>query len=257
MQRYGGELIYSGRDDDGVLEVVDAHGVRSLHFGTPPKQSALSLQNPQRVELAYIRAMLSLLLFVEEPGRILLIGLGGGSLARFFLDQFPECQIHAVERRAGVVQIAHTYFGLPRDSRLDIHIGEACERVETLARHGKGEYDLILVDAYDHLGMDSSVNALDFLLACAGLLKPKGALNMNLWGSHPISLRLSLDLLKTCFPGRTMRLPVPNRGNVIGLGLGRETTAPKHKQLEPLARELEIRTGLEMRYFLRNLRPID
>ena len=53
-----------------------------------------------------------------------------------------------------------------------------------------------------------------------------------------------------------MRLAVPNRGNVIGFGLGSEFAALKLKQLEPRARQLEIQTGLEMAYFLRNFRAI-
>ncbi len=256
MQRYGGELIYHGRDADGVLEVVDTYGVRALHFGTSPRQSALSLENPQRLELAYIRAMLSPLLFVGDPRRVLLIGLGGGSLARFLLEQFPDCRLDAVERRAGVAEIAHAYFGLPRVERLTIHITDACQQVEALSAHRPQDYDLILVDAYDHLGMDASVNAPDFLANCVRLLRPQGVLSMNLWGTHAVTLRQSTVLLKRYFPGRALRLAVPNRGNVIGLGLGEEVDPSNLRRLHPHARELEIRMGLEMPYFLRNLRPI-
>lgn len=256
MQRYGGELIYHSRDEEGVLEVVEAHGVRALHFGTPPRQSALSLKDPGRLELPYVRAMLSALLFIEPPRRVLLAGLGGGSLARFLLEQFPDCQVEAVERRAGVVDIAHEYFGLPRSERLGIHIADACERVAALSLSAAGEYDWVLVDAYDHLGMDPAVNALDFLGGCASLLRPQGALSMNLWGSHAIALRRSVLLLRQCFPGRALKLAVPSRGNVIGLGLGGGLDPAVAKQLLPRARALEFRTGLEMPYFLRNLRPL-
>jgi spermidine synthase len=256
MQRYGGELIYHGRDEDGALEVVDSYGIRALHFGTPPRQSALSLRNPSRLELAYIRAMLSPLPFIEEPRRVLLAGLGGGSLARFLLEEFPGCQVEAVERRAGVVAIAHDYFGLPRAERLRIHVADASQQLETLSRHEPGTFDLILVDVYDHLGMDASVNAPTFLGACAELLSRQGALSMNLWGTHPVALRLSTALLKQFFPGRAFRLAVPNRGNVIGLGLGKAIDPANLRQRQFRARELEIRSGLEMSYFLRNLRPI-
>ena len=257
MQRYGGELIYHARDEHGVLEVVDAHGVRSLHFGTSPKQSALHLRQADRLELPYVRAMLSALLFIGDPGKVLLIGLGGGSLARFLLEQFPGSRVDAIERRSSVVKIAHDYFGLPRSTRLVVHIGEANQLVENLGQHQGNAYDLILIDAFDDVGMDPSINALDFIAACAALLHPKGVLDINLWGSHPVSLKQSIALLKTCFPGKSLRLAVPNRGNVIGFGLGPESPTVKLKQLEPHARELEFRTGLEMPYFLRNLRGIN
>jgi spermidine synthase len=256
MQRYGGELVYHGRDEDGALEVVDTYGIRALHFGTPPRQSALSLKNPRRLELPYVRAMLSPLPFIGEPRRVLLAGLGGGSLARFLLEEFPDCRVDAVERRAGVVAIAHAYFGLPRTERLNIHIADASEAIERLSRQAPEAFDLILVDAYDHLGMDASVNAPEFLGGCARLLSRLGALSMNLWGTHPVSLRLSTTLLKQFFPSRALRLPVPNRGNVIGLGFGADVDPANPRQLQARARELECRTGLEMPYFLRNLRPI-
>jgi len=256
MQRYGGELIYHGRDEDGVIEVVDTHGVRALHFGTSPRQSALSLKDPGRLELAYVRAMLSPLPLIDDPRRALLIGLGGGSLARFLLEQFPDCQVEAVERRAKVVEIAHGFFGLPRVERLSVHVADACRRAAALSREAPQAFDLILVDAYDHLGMDASINARGFLDDCAKLLHPQGALSMNLWGTHAVALRQSTGLLKTCFPGRAFRLAVPNRGNIIGLGLGEDVDSANLRRLHPKARELEFRTGLEMPYFLRNLRPI-
>lgn len=256
MQRYGGTLIHHSRDSDGVLEVVDAHGVRSLHFGTSPRQSAMSLTDPDRLELAYIRAMLSTLLFIEEPGRVLLLGLGGGSLARFLLAHYSACRIEAVERRAGVAEIAQWFFGLPSDSRLNIHIADGGEYIEAEARRSEAVYDLILIDAYDHQGMDQSINVEEFFLACARLLNSRGALSINMWGTHNASLRQSTDLLSACFPGRAFRLRVPNKGNVIGLGLGTEVATPGLKNLNPKARALEIRLGLEMPYFLRNLRAL-
>ncbi len=255
-RRHGGALVFSERDAEGVLEVVDAFGVRSLHFGTSPRQSAMALDNPERLELAYVRAMLAALIFVPVPHRVLLLGLGGGSLARFLISQFDQCSVDAVERRPGVVDIARTYFGLPRDARLSIEVAEAVEHTESLARVLEAAYDLILVDAYDHQGMDSSVNAEEFFSACARLLRPTGVVSINLWGSHNASLRQSTDLLKHCFPGKAYRLPVPNKGNVIGLGLGRELPKPDPVMLLPRAKALEIQMGIEMPYFLRNLKSL-
>ena len=57
MYKYNGMLIYQSHDDDGVLEVVERDGVRSLHFGSYPRQSSMSLDFPDTLELAYVRAM--------------------------------------------------------------------------------------------------------------------------------------------------------------------------------------------------------
>lgn len=255
-RRYGGALVYSGRDSEGVLEVVDAFGVRSLHFGTSPRQSAMALKDPERLELSYVRAMLTVLLFAPTPLRVLQLGLGGGSLARFIMANFPRCSVDAVERRPGVVAIAHDYFGLPRDERLRVEVAEAVAYTETQALRDAERYDLILVDAYDHQGMDSSINAEEFFGACSRLLRHSGAISINLWGTHSASLKHSVELLNHCFPGRAYRLPVPNKGNIVGIGLGSAVPRPDPVMLMPRARAMEIQLGIEMPYFLRNLKGL-
>ncbi|QSA98021.1 hypothetical protein [Methylococcus sp. EFPC2] len=252
-RRYGGRLIYHARDAEGALEVVETHGVRALHFGTSPKQSAMSLDEPRRLELAYARAMLSGLLFVPRPSRVLILGLGGGTLAKFILDHYAECRVDAVERRPAVVSIARDYFGLPSDDRLAVHVGEATDFV---SRCLPKAYDLVLVDAYDHQGMDGSINAEAFFRDCAGSINGDGVLTINLWGTHAVALRTSNQLLRLCFPGRCMRLAVPNRGNVIGLGLGENFQSVTPSAYAATACALDVELGMEMSYFLRNLRVL-
>lgn len=69
-------MIHAVRDEIGLIEVVETAGVRTLHFGNATRQSALSIAEPDRVELGYIRAMLMTLLFVPEPRNALVLGLG-------------------------------------------------------------------------------------------------------------------------------------------------------------------------------------
>ena len=254
--RYGGDLIYSAWDEEGVLEVVDAFGVRSLHFGTPPRQSAMNLRQPERLELAYVRAMLSGLLFAPTPARVLLVGLGGGSLAKFLLREFPLCQIEAVERRAGVAKVARQFFGLPQDERLKVHFADGETFLLDRSHHEESLFDHILVDAYDHIGMDQSINGEAFFQACLGLLRKDGVLSINLWGTHGDSLKRSLALLRGFFPNRAFRLGVPNRGNIIGVGLGEEVDVASPRKLAPRAQSLENQLSLEFSQFLRNLKRL-
>ena len=58
MEKYGGTLVHCQRDEQGLLEVVEAYGVRSLHFGSAARQSTMSLAEPERLEMPYLRAML-------------------------------------------------------------------------------------------------------------------------------------------------------------------------------------------------------
>jgi spermidine synthase len=255
MRKYGGVVVHCSRDEDGLVEVVDAFGVRSLHFGTSPKQSAMLLAAPDRLELSYVRAMLAGLLFTPDPRRVLLLGLGGGSLAKFLLRHFPECRIDAVESRAAVAAVARRFFGLPEDPRLAVHIAEGCEFVCRLSKADSAVYDHIFVDVYDQEGLAASASRHDFFAASAKLLKAGGILAMNLWGSHQESLRHAMRLLNLYFEGGMMRLQVTGRGNVIGFGLGPEVQRSGREALKQRARIMEQRLGVEFPRLLHLLSP--
>ena len=82
------------------------------------------LSDPDQLHSLYARAMMAWLLFKDQPGEVLMIGLGGGSLAKFLLQRFEDCKIKVLEYRRGVVKIARSHFSLPLDPRLKIKIGD-------------------------------------------------------------------------------------------------------------------------------------
>ena len=43
---YDGLVVHQSQSDDGIIEVVDDGDIRSLHFGTFPRQSCMSMQTP-------------------------------------------------------------------------------------------------------------------------------------------------------------------------------------------------------------------
>ncbi|CAL1240782.1 hypothetical protein [Candidatus Methylocalor cossyra] len=251
MRKYGGAVIHRDRDQHGWIEVVDTFGVRSLHFGTPSRQSAMSLVEPERLELPYVRAMLTGLLFRPDPGPVLLLGLGGGSLARFLLRHFPDCRIEAVESRARVVELARRFFQLPEDPRLTVHVADGRDFVCARAEGDTAVYGQILVDAYDQAGLAPQVQGHEFFAAAVKLLQGDGVLAINLWGSDHPALRQGLALLDCYCQRRTLRLPVFGRGNVIGFGFGAALAWPGRELLERRARALERRLGIEFPRLLR------
>jgi spermidine synthase len=228
------------------VEIVDAYGVRSLHFGTPPRQSAMSLAEPDRLELPYVRAMLAVLLFTEPPRRVLLLGLGGGSLGKFLLRQYPSSLIDAVESREVVVSLARRFFGLPDDPRLTIHVVDGHDFLSRESGGRSGAYDHVFVDIFDHRGLAAALGDSDFFTALRGLLAADGAVAVNLWRTQPESLRRAMAMLAQVCEGGARRLDVMGRGNVIGLGLGPDLPARSRKDLEQRAGKLEAKLGVEL-----------
>jgi spermidine synthase len=247
MRLYDGLVVHQSQSDDGVIEVVDDGDIRSLHFGTFPRQSCMSLQTPHTLELTYTEAMMAALLLNPEPERVLIVGLGGGSLVKFILHHFPNCQIDVVEYRKDVVKVAHSYFQLPEnDSRLNIHIGDGYLFVQERFYQDTAAYDMLLVDAYDHVGMSASVGIQAFFDACAGLLTPNGVMSINLWGTNRPMFKQTMARINQSFEGRSLILPVEDKGNVIGLATMRLITQASLKKLKPSATQYEEKLQINL-----------
>src|SRR3989338_4278117 len=86
------------------LVVSEERGVRHLHVGGEAIQSAMRLEDPFALELDYTRCMMAFLLFHPVPRRALMIGLGGGSLAKFFHRRLAGLRTHVLDEQARVVR---------------------------------------------------------------------------------------------------------------------------------------------------------
>ena len=248
MKLYGdGYVVHQSQSDDGVIEVVDTGDIRSLHFGTFPRQSCMSLQTPHTLELTYTEAMMAALLFNGAPKRVLVIGLGGGSLVKFLLHHFPDCHIDVVEYRHDVVKVAHGYFQVPEaDPRLTIHIGDGYLFTQSRFYQDEIGYDMMLIDAYDHAGMAASVGIQAFFDACAGLLQDDGVMSINLWGTNRPVFRQTMARINTSFDGKSFILPVEDKGNVIAFATKRLVTQAALKNLRVHIDGLEDRFRIQL-----------
>lgn len=251
MRKYHGKLIHRSRDAEGAIEVVDDSLTRTLHFGNDVRQSTMVLCDPVHLALVYTRAMMSCLLFQPDPKHVLLVGLGGGSLAKFFLHYFPRCNVDAVERRADVVKVAHGYFQLPEAPRLQVHVDDASH---FMRRHALHRYDLIFLDAYDAEGMASGSADSDFLAACRNRLAPHSLLVMNLWARDRRHYKYVYTHLSECFGEKPLRLPSEGGTNIITLSGRRPLARLNLKSLPAHVKPLEERTGIELAKFAHALR---
>jgi spermidine synthase len=89
--------------------ILDHGRRRFLYFDFDNVQSAMSLEHPDRLNLGYTRRMMAFLLFNGSPGRILLLGLGGGSLAKFCYRRLPLAAITAIEDNEHVIALREQF----------------------------------------------------------------------------------------------------------------------------------------------------
>jgi len=255
MYKYGGLLIYQMHDDDGLLEVVDDAGIRSLHFGSSSKQSSQLLSEPSKLVLDYVRAMACWQLFkpvLEE--NVLMIGLGAGTISKYLLQNFPASFLTVIEYRKSVVKIARSHFGLPFDNRLKIIVADGGDYVCRVANNAK-QFGLLIIDAFDHEGVAASVRTLVFFQAAKSLLTNNGILVINLWGgtANPQFQEIA-QWLGQCFNWKTLFLPVQNGNNIIVFAFNDPTNLYSMSELRVLAMSLEQSYQIEFPTFLKNIK---
>jgi spermidine synthase len=164
--------------NDVLLVTEDPHGLRTLRFRTNgARQSVVKPGDPDHLAVRYIQAFPVGLLWQPQPQRILIVGLGGGSIAMFLHKHLPGASIDAVELDPAVVAVARSHFGLITDARLQVHVGDGRAFIEQ-ARPG---YDLILLDAYGRDGFPLALATQEFLRAVQRALSAEGVVLSNVW----------------------------------------------------------------------------
>jgi len=122
--------------------------------------------------IRYVPVFSSLQLLFEEPGRMLLIGLGGGVVAQDYAAEGWE--VDAVEIDPAVVEAARDHFGLSRDvARIHVEDGRRFLR-ETTER-----WDLVLVDAFGSASIPFHLVTSEFFSLARQRVAPHGLLAMN------------------------------------------------------------------------------
>ncbi|HUW51316.1 MAG TPA: polyamine aminopropyltransferase [Sulfuricella sp.] len=253
MGMFFGRRIHKAVTANDVVDVSECDGIRSLHLGSKTVQSSMRVSAPDELELAYTRSMMSFLLFNPEPVRFLMVGLGGGSLAKFVYHRMPAAHTTAVELNPQVVAAARAYFKLPpEDERFEVVVAEGGQYV---ADH-PGSADVLMVDGFDGVGLVDQLSSQRFFDDCAAALSERGVLAVNLWGSDK-NFDVYRQRIETSFDGLTLCLPTEKHGNIVVFGFERSSGNPRWDDLRQRARELESAYGLEFLKFVENLRVLN
>ena len=245
---YDGDVVFFLRDSYGDIAVVENKALRTLHFNSSARQSAISLDDPNKLELSYCRAMLAGLLFRPEPCSALILGLGGGSLAKFLLEKMELNKVEAVELRQAVVQLAHDYFLLPKDLHLSINLMDA---EKFLIRTDCVKYDSIFIDLFTDNGMAPVLHSELFFDRCRDKLSSPGFISVNLWGNTRTAELENIKIrMRKTFGKQIYFLPVPRRGNIIAILLNFTFNGFDKMVQQKYAHELESKYHIEFVEFL-------
>ncbi|HEX8957378.1 MAG TPA: fused MFS/spermidine synthase [Burkholderiaceae bacterium] len=198
MSREGKPFIYQKR-----------HTI-SLLFDVFAVQSEMAIDAPDELVLGYTRTMMGFLLFNPDPRQIGMIGLGGGSLAKFCYRYLPDAAIAVAEIDPGVIALRE-HFRIPaNDARLEVHCIDGADFV----RQAESRFDVLMLDGFDRLGLPQQLCSQQFYDDCCRALAPGGILVTNLFGNAP-ETPVYLDRLCASFKNAVVVADVPDSLNKI------------------------------------------
>jgi spermidine synthase len=236
----------ASKSDLGPVQISEEEGVRLLHLGGGAVQSAMRIQAPYQLELEYTRSMMAFLLFKTCSPDVALIGLGGGSIAKFIYRYLPESRLTALEIHPEVIVAAREWFQLPADDeRLRVLNADGAAYVRD---HPEGQ-DVLLVDGYDANRVVEALVTDDFYQDCYAMLRPGGIAVFNLWGSDE-AYPLYYSRLARAFGAHVLQLPSETKANIVVIAFRDPLPDASFVYLAGRAERLQADIGLEFDDFL-------
>lgn len=229
----------------------ESHNERRLHFTFDASQSRMSLHNPDKLVDDYIRKMMAFLLFVPNPQHILMIGLGGGSLAKFCYLQLPDARITSVEINPHVLALREQ-FHVPRNNK---RFRVICDDGARYLARSDCKADVLLVDAFDSHGIALSLIEPEFFHHAARQLSKDGLLVMNLCGERWRCAQI-LDRARHIFRGRMCILPVADSSNDLLFAFNGGMPQFSNETIAALAISLQSRFNLNFPHYLRRMNTV-
>ena len=228
--------------------LVEDGETRRLHFSLGVIQSAMRIDDPFALEFAYTRKMMAFLLFVPQPDHVLMVGLGGGSLAKFCHRHLPGTRLTVIEINPDVIALRRA-FHVPDDARLTIIQADAAEYLPLT----EGDTDVLLLDGFDAAGVAPTFLNRDFYQAALRRLRPAGLLVANFagpkqdWAAHFV-------LLNEVFGERVHLAYVAGSDNYIAFAFADDDYPPEWTELKPQAEALVGQIPLDFLALLKRLR---
>jgi spermidine synthase len=202
----GSRILDEGRSAFSRVRIRQDGHLRTLAFvGDNDResiQSGIDMREPDRLYYGYSEAMFLTHAVVPSVKRVLIVGLGGGSMLRFLRRHFPAVEIDAVEIDPEVIRMAERWFGVRSGTRTRIIEADGVEFIT----QSKERWDAIYMDVFwafdaeqtDASGIPKRFKTLEFLRALAPRLRPGGVVALNL--HHKSSFSQHMALLREAFP---------------------------------------------------------
>ena len=141
---------------------------------------------PTFLALPYSQVMMGVLPILDKPKRGLILGHGGGSLAKWLAKYWPDLELDVVEMDPSVVNAAAKYFDYTPPGNHHVVVQDA----RTFLRNNPTRYDVVWVDVFARHLIPFHVTTQEFFEELREHVSPEGAIAVNLASSDaPANVR--------------------------------------------------------------------
>lgn len=180
----GGPIIHRKRNT--IAMMFDAFEV----------QSEMLIDSPDELVLGYTQLMMGFLIFHPTPRQVGMIGLGGGSLAKFCHRHLGDAAIEIAEISAAVISLRGAFQIPPDGPRFKVR----CQDGALFVKESIQTFDVLLVDGFDKGGQPAQLCSREFYDDCYRSLADNGILVANLLGGEKATVN-HLEALRAAFRG--------------------------------------------------------
>ncbi|MDO8207493.1 MAG: transferase [Gallionella sp.] len=218
----------------GKPYLTEKGGILALNFDVMSVQSEMYIDRPDELVISYTRAMMSFLLLEPAPKRIAMIGLGGGSLAKYCYRYLPSSEIIVVEISPDVIALRNEFAIPADDTRFRVLLGNGAEWVTDTSL----QPDVLIVDGFDTNGLPAQLSCQRFYDDCFASLADNGILVVNLWGGYP-HYDEYLARIHTSFADRVVIVDAEDSVNKIVLAVKNSEFPPSSSAIRQHAGTLD------------------
>ena len=175
------QVIHQERSLYRNILVEDNGDLRCLKFNvksSQTQQSCFLKSKPQQLVFNYTKLLMTSLLMMPEPKRILIIGLGGGTMSNTLAQIYPQSQIDNIEIDHAVIKVARDYFGFFENNQIKTYNQDGRIYIKR-ALLKKQQYDWIILDAFNGDYIPEHLMTKEFLQEAKALLSKNGIISAN------------------------------------------------------------------------------
>lgn len=255
IEMIGADIVHREKSIYRNVMVAETDAYRCMIFTRRIRilQTCVDRRDQDRLVLTYSQGMMAATIAQPQAKRVLVIGLGGGVIARAMHDVSPGIEIDTVEIDPAVVDVAKEYFGFRESAQIRSYVNDGRVFVRQQLRK-RSRYDIVVIDACDSDFVPEHLLTQEFMRQVRTLLNPGGVLVANSLAKGRLIPHESATYVSVF--GNVLSVDVEGENRIILTGRDGDVDLDRLKRNAPLMAERLRKVGVSAQALLEISKPI-